>query len=307
MKLSVEIKAAIIAIVIIVTSLWGFNFLKGKNLLKSTNEYYAVFSRIDGIVESGNVLIKGYKVGNITTVDYDHEHSGKFIVRFILEDNIEIPKGTEVMVKTSNLIASAKDLELVLGDSDTIVKPGDTLKSGINPGLSELLDPITNKVDNALLELDSALNAINQLFNKDTRTHLQNSLSSLDATLFSIKEMAKDGGDLNNSIKNLNTISGELASKTTSISNTIDNVEAITDTLKNAELRSTVQYLDSTLIQIHALTAQINSGKGTAGKLVTDSTLYVELAQSMASLDSLLIDMKENPKRYVHFSLFGKN
>ena len=306
MKISVEIKAAIIAISIIVLSIWGFNFLKGKNILKSSNEYYALFSRIDGIVESGNVFIKGFKVGNITKVAYDHENSGKFIVRILLEDDIKIPKGTKVIVKTSNLIASAKDLELVLSDSDIILEPGDTLQTGLNQGLSEFIDPITNKIDNVLYQLDSTLNSVNQVFNKQTQMHLQSALKSLDESIYSVNMLLKDGGHLHESIENFNTISGTLASKSGKMGSAIDNLEALTDSLNSADISGTIHNLDSTITNLNQILVKVNDGNGTAGKLINDSALYVNLAQATTSLDSLLVDLKENPKRYVHVSVFGK-
>lgn len=306
MKISVEIKAAIISICIILAAIWGFNFLKGKNILTGNNEYYASFSRIDGIVESGNVFIKGFKVGNITKVEYDHKKSGKFIVCILLNDDIRIPKGTQVIVKTSNLIASAKDLELLLSESDITLEPGDTLQTGLNPGLLEFIDPITNKIDNVLLGLDSTLNAVNKIFSNETRVHLKNALGSLDTTMYSLKEIAKEGGDLQVTMANLATLSEALADKSDKLGMAIDNLEAITDSLKTANIATTIQDFDSTINTLNQLLTKVNSGGGTAGKLVNDSLLYISLTETIVSLDSLLVDLKENPGKYVHLSVFGK-
>lgn len=307
MKISTELKASVIAIAIIIAAIWGFNFLKGNNILKSSNDYFAVFERIDGIVESGTVYIKGYKAGNITMVEYDHKKSGKFVVRFNLEDGIKVPKETEVKVKTSNLIASAKDLELVFSNATEYLQPGDTLKTGINiSGMSELLDPITNKINSALLELDSTLYSVNDVFNTETRRDLQKSIKSFNQSMEALAKMATEGGVLYESIKNINSISSELEGKSKKIGESIDNFEAISDTLKNAELANTIRNLNTTIKEINVLVTKINDGDGTISKLTNDSVLYTELTKTITNLDSLLIDLRENPDRYVQVSVFGK-
>ncbi|MCG8698753.1 MAG: MlaD family protein [Bacteroidales bacterium] len=305
MKISTELKASVIAISIILAAIWGYSFLKGKNILKANNDYYAVFKRIDGIVESGNVFVKGYKIGNINSVTYDHRGTGNFIVKMNVEDGVKIPAGSKVLVRTSNLIASAKDLELVFKDTNAFLMPGDTLTSGVNPGLSELLDPITNKIDVVLLDLDSTLSHINDVFSTGVKDDLKASLGNLNSITTSLKSDLGPGGDLDKSFKNLRNLTNTLSEKSADIESIIDNVNNITDSLNHANLKTTIQSFDATLKQADKLISQMTEGEGTMNKLLNDSLLYVELTNTIVSLDSLLVDLKENPNRYVHISVFG--
>ena len=134
MQVSKEVKIGAIAIIVLAMSVWGYNFLKGKNILNPTDEYYVVFDRVDGLIESGNVLYQGYKVGNITSLYFDNGGSGKFRVKIILEEHIKIPLNSVVRIKQVNPLASTSDLEIIFGDETRYHHPGDTIASEVTVG-----------------------------------------------------------------------------------------------------------------------------------------------------------------------------
>lgn len=304
-KISREIKTALIAILIIVSSIWGFNFLKGKNIFQHSYEYYARYNRLEGLVESGTVYIKGYKVGNITNINYDYNGSGDFIVKIVLTKDYEIPYGSYVIIKTSNLIASAKDLEIVLGDSSLLHHIGDTLPSLKGEGLSELIDPITSKINMTLQTIDQTLKTLGTILTPEFNQHLQNSIASVDSSLEGIQNQLSQGGDLYTSLDNLEDITSNLKQNNQNISNILSNLSELSDSLNQSNIKETIDHLNKTLLSIAEITDKINNSEGSMGLLVNDSSLYNELAQAVISLDSLLVDLKENPDRYVQVSVFG--
>ncbi len=186
MRISREAKTGLIAIFVFALAIWGYNFLKGKNIIKPTDEYYVVFDRIDGLIESGTVFYKGYKVGNINSIKFDQGKTNKFILKITLEKRIGIPKGSVVKVKSSNPIASAKDLEIVFGNQAGFYQSGDTLRSERSTGLLDFLDPLQAKLGNVLSGLDSLLTGFNQIIGTDTQDTLKRAIADLSQSVTSL-------------------------------------------------------------------------------------------------------------------------
>jgi phospholipid/cholesterol/gamma-HCH transport system substrate-binding protein len=306
MHISKEVKTGLIAIVALALTVWGYNFLKGKNILKSTDEYYVVFERIDGLIESGTVYYKGFKVGNINSIKFDQGRSNKFILKITLEQRIHIPKGSIVKVMSTNPIASASDLEIIFGDQPGFYQSGDTLQSVISTGLMGMLDPLQAKLGNVLSGLDSLLQGLNQVLGPESQESLKGAIADLGTAVNSLKRSLSNGGDLSNSFAHLESVTGNLESKNDEISETLDNLAGITSDLERADLYTTISSLDSTLHSIRGIMAKIDQGEGTLGSLINDSSLYTNLDSTAYHLDALLKDLKENPGRYVQVSVFGK-
>lgn len=305
MRISREVKTGAIAIIVLALAVWGYNFLKGMNILKPTDEYYVLFDRIDGLIESGNVFYKGYKVGNINAIKFDQEHTNRFILKITLEERIKIPKGSYVKV-SSNLIASASDLEIVFSDQSTYYQSGDTLNSKIIPGLMDMLDPLQSKIQTTLDELEKLIAGINQVIGPETQDTLKRAIADLGSSVNSLKGSLANGGELSNSFSNIESITGNLESKNEEISETLDNLNGITSELDSIDLYSTFTSLDSTLISVKNIIAKVNQGEGTMGLLINDSSLYTNLDSTAYHLDVLLKDLREHPGRYVQVSVFGK-
>jgi phospholipid/cholesterol/gamma-HCH transport system substrate-binding protein len=303
--LSSEAKIGLISILVLAITIWGFNFLKGKNIIKPTDEYYVVFDRIDGLIEAGNVMMQGYKVGNITTIKFDHEHSGKFILRFVLEDRVKLANDSYVKVKQINPLAATSDLEIVPGKSKMYYASGDTIKSVVNKGLADILISLQSKVDNILIGIDSTLHSFNEILTPESRAHLKSGIDNLNSSLEALNSSLNDGGNLHKSFDNIQSVTGNLRSNNEEISAILTHLSKASAALDSADLKSTLDKLDKTLASTRDIMLKINSGEGTMGKLVNDSSLYVILDSTASNLNVLIKDLKEHPKRYVHVSVFG--
>jgi phospholipid/cholesterol/gamma-HCH transport system substrate-binding protein len=306
MRLAKEVKIGIIAIIVFVFSIWGFNFLKGKNILEPTNSYYVIFDRADGLIESGNVLMKGYKIGNILSLKYDAENSGKFITKIIVDDDIKIPKGSFVKIKQVNPLASTSDVEIIFSKDNSWFIPGDTIPSKSATGFTDIIVDLQVKVENVLIGIDSMLLSVNKILTPETEDQLRNSIENLHGSLEMLNQSLSVNGSLHNSFDHLESITSNLESKNTKIASTLDHLSNVSSSLDSADLKTTLIRLDSTLFAAREILSKVNNGEGTIGKLVNDSSLYTNLDSTSFYLNQLLVDLDKNPKKYVHFSLFGK-
>lgn len=306
MKLTREVKTGLIAVFVLAFSVWGFNFLKGKNIISPTDSFYVEYSNIEGLIESGAVFYHGFKVGSINSIDFNPERKNPFIVKIVLEKDVKIPLKTQVVAKASNPIAGAKDLQLIIYDTNAYHIPGDTLLPAYDPGMLGMLDPIKEQFEGLTTELNKSLLAVNNILNDDAQKDLQASLNSINKIAYSLSQLLASNGDLAKTIGHLEQVSASIENKKEDIEETVEHMSNITASLDNADLQKTIMTLDSTLMATHEILSKINESEGTMGLLVNDSALYMNLAASTASLDSLFIDLKDHPKKYVHFSLFGK-
>jgi phospholipid/cholesterol/gamma-HCH transport system substrate-binding protein len=306
MRLSKEVKIAVIAIIVLLITIWGYSFLKGKNILKPKQVYYVMFDRVDGLIESGIVSYKGYKVGNIEEIRYDTEKSGKFILRIALEEKIHIPLNSVVKIKSTSPIVASNELELIFSDTTAFHHPGDTLISEPIKGISEILEPLEDKFISAVNGIDSLVSSLNQILTADTRKNIRNSLASLDESLASLKAALGPKGSITGTFNNLESVTTAIESKKPQITSGIDHLANITAALDSANLKRALSDLDSTLGSLHAILTKIDESQGTMGKFINDSALYAHLDSTTSHLNELMIDLKKHPKRYVHFSVFGK-
>jgi phospholipid/cholesterol/gamma-HCH transport system substrate-binding protein len=307
MKLSREVKTALVAILVIVLTIWGYNFLKGKNIIKPTDEYYVVYDDIEGIIESGSVFYKGFKVGNINGIYFDNENPGKnFIVKFVLEQRLKIPLKSKVIATQSNPIVSTKDLKIEFYDTNAYYKPGDTLIAEHDPGIMGFLEPLQNQFDQTIAKLNATLAALDNTLNEETQANIRKSVASVQESLASLRSMLTPGGEISKSVKNIESVTSNIKNNNDKINQSVEHFKNISADLDSADLAKTISKLDSTLTATYLVINKINNSEGSAGLLVNDSALYKNLTLATASLDSLLSDMKEHPKRYVHFSVFGR-
>lgn len=307
MKLSKEFRIGFVTILVLALSVWGYNFLKGKNIIKPTDEYYVKFDRIDGLIESGNVFHKGYKVGNITSIRFDHQNTGDFIVKIVLEERIHIPRQSVVQVKSSSLIASASDLEIVFSNQNAFHSPGDTLLSEAGKGMAEMLEPIRKDFESVLRGVDTLLYKVNQVMNHQMQDDLRETVAGLKGVMAHLDYQLGPNGELRGTLNNFESISGNLADNNESITGTIQHMENISSALDSADLQRSLVALSESLEKMNSILHKVDNGEGSLGLLVNDSSLYVNLDSTAYHLDKLLIDLQEHPKRYVHFSLFGKS
>ena len=309
-KISNEVKVGATALLTIVVFVWLFNFLKGKDFLKSTAIYYTVYDKVGGLAESSPVEINGYKVGVVRSLDFIDPVSGRLLVIFSVKKGFKLPKNTVAEIVPVSLLGGMK-VQFVYGKGPGTYSDGDTIPGRLAESLMDKIDteilPLKEKIANLIVVLDSVIKSVDDVMNPEfkknfsgTFAHLNSTTASLDKVLGSKeKELASIIGNINKFTKMLSDNSGKL-------NKTFSNLEKISDTLAVADLSGSVSNLKKSLEKASLLVDNLNKGKGSAGQFLTNDSLYTNLSGSLESLNLLLKDMKANPKRYVHFSLFGK-
>ena len=309
-KISNEVKVGAVALLTILVFIWLYNFLKGKEYFKSTNYYYSVYNKIGGLAESSPVEVNGYKVGVVQSIDFVDATSGKLLVVFSVNKDFKLPVNTVAEIVPVSLLGGMK-VQFVYGDGpgfyhedDTI--PGRLAESIVDKVETELL-PVKEKISNLIVVLDSVIKSVDELMNEDFRKNLGGTVANLNSATGTLnKIMVSKEKDLKATIENLNKFSDMLARNSDKMGNTFTNLERISDTLAAADIYTSVMNLKSSLEKASTMMDNMNKGKGSAGQFLTNDSIYTNLNNSLASLNELLTDMKANPKRYVHFSVFGK-
>jgi phospholipid/cholesterol/gamma-HCH transport system substrate-binding protein len=309
-KISNEVKVGATALVTILVFIWLYSFLKGKDLFSSTNSYYAVYDQINGLAESSPVEINGYKAGVVQSIVFLNDGTGRLVVKMSVKKGFSLPEKTVATVTTASVLAGMK-VKMVFGNGPGIYKNGDTipgvLEEGILTKLGSELGPVKDKVINMIGVLDSVLTSINNLINPELSKNLNGSMANLNHFTKNLDDvLASREAELKSMLADLSRFSRMLSDNSGKLGSTLNNLQTITDTLAAADLYKTVTNLKLTLEKTSQLMDGVNKGKGTAGQIFTNDSLYKNLNSGIASLDSLLKDVKANPKRYVHFSLFGK-
>ena len=302
MKFRKEAKIALIVTFIMFLFLWGYNFLKGRNLFSAYNYYQAYFERVDGLQISNAVTINGYVVGVVSDIQFASEKLNRLVVEIGVKKSFNIPDNS-VMMLQSDLLGS-KSVVLLLGKSETMVQNGGFLRDSIAPDLitsiTDKLLPIAGKADTLMLSMDSLLQALNHTFDDDLQKNIQSIVANVEQLVSG--ERRKIAAILSN----FESVSGNLKQNNDDISKLIANLNTFSETLAASEVKNTVENANRSLQQLNSLLTGINAGEGTIGQFARNDSVYLYLQKSLSDLDKLLIDLRENPKDYVHFSLFGR-
>ncbi|MCT4602136.1 MAG: MlaD family protein [Marinifilum sp.] len=314
MKISKDAIIGLVVIGAIVILIWGVNFLKGFNMLSSEQTFCAKYERVDGLKNSSPVTLRGYKIGQIKSIRFSPK-ADNLIVEFSISDEFQLPDNTEARIVSSDIMGT-KEIKLIPGNSTKTLVTGDTLIGSIEGDLKEQVSmqmlPLKRKAENLMSSVDSVLSVIQYIFNKDTRENLTRSFSSIEQTF---QKLENTSGTLDtivtgqkthmeNIISNVDSITANLKDNNKNITNILTNFSSLSDSLKAVEIAETINNAKSTLKQTHEILEKINAGEGSMGMLVNNDTLYMNLEAASNSLTNLLIDLKNNPKKYMHFSLF---
>lgn len=303
MKLTNEVKTGILAIGAILLLIFGYNFLKGTNLFSTKRIFYVQYQNVEGLTRSAPVTVSGYTVGKVEDIQFSTER-GWLIVKFSLEDDFEFSKNSVAKIYSAGLIGGKSLAILPDYDPSIIAKSGDTLKGEIEDSMlatvTKALGPLEQKVNNTLQTVDSLLHDINDIVDEPTRNNIKEVISNLNRALSSftgVSEnleviLAKNTDKLDRTFTNLDT--------------TVENLSVLSDSLAQLDTGKLARDIQSIIDQANNLMTDLNSGKGTAGKLLHDDQIYENLEGATRQLEQLLQDIKLNPKRYVHFSIFGK-
>lgn len=295
-KFSKEIQIALVAIVGIVVLYFGLQFLKGLTIFSTDNHYYAKFDDISGLSASSPVYANGYRVGVVERIIYDYENHGDIVAVLGIDNKLQMPKGSYAEI-ASDLLGNIK-LEVKFGpDFKDMMAVGDTLSGGIQQGALGKAANLVPHLERMMPKIDSILANINLLLSDPS---LRNSLQHLDQITYDFTKTSKELSVLSASLNR------QVPHMLTSADGVLANVDTLTQSLNALDLAMTMAKVDATLNNVQELTAKLNSNEGSVGLLMRDPGLYNNLNASMAHLDSLMIDLKANPSRYVHFSLWGK-
>ena len=306
MKLSRELKIGIVAIIAIAFLIWGVNFLKGINIFKSSDDYYSKYDNIDGLIESGIVYLRGYKIGNVSEISFDSKGKGEIIVKYSIKENINIPKNSIFEIYNSSLVSGIKDIRLLLAINDTIYHSGDTVPGRLDNGFASIINPVKEQMELTVTKIDTVLTSIAMLLNEKNLAEFQKTLEHVDNITGSLDKSLGSGGSLNQSFNNLASITNNLKKSNAELKNILTNFSNVSDSLAKSKIKSTIENANSTLASTSQILDRVEKGEGTLGQLVNNDSLYNNLRDVSASLDLLLKDLREHPKKYVHFSLFGK-
>ncbi len=317
MKLSKEVKVGIFAFAGIVIFILGFNFMMGFNFLKTYSRYYVVYNNTNGIIKSTQVLINGFKIGQVEEVDLlNPGDASKILVTIAVDGSIKMPKGTTAQISSTDLLGT-KALQLRLGTGSTILQPRDTLDASVEEGLAEtinnLVSPLKEKSEQVLATLDRVLQSMNSIFDSTGTAKLSNGVDDLTGTLHHVRNITmrldnltqNQEGRLNNMFAHTESILLNLKNNNEVLTHSLKNVAKITDSIAASDLKQTISNLNTSLASLHIMLDKVNRGEGTLGQLANNDELYKNLSSSSKELSLLLADMQKYPGRYVTVSVFG--
>jgi phospholipid/cholesterol/gamma-HCH transport system substrate-binding protein len=306
LKISKEFKTGIVAIVVIGLFIWGYNYMKGLNLFDGPMKtYFTEYNNVQGLNTASVVTINGVEVGKVVGINFntDPKKKGQLIVEFSVENDFEFSVNSVAKIYSASLMGG-KSLAVVPSYEGRTAVPGDMLsgeiESDIFSSVTEKLNPLQAKVENVIVSADSLMVGLNDILNPTTRANLKASFEGLLETIDNFKSASQEMDAL---IKNNDE----------KLSRTLDNAEELSenlvqlsDSLISADIAMTVKTLETTLDNFNTILEQVKSGEGSLGKLLNDEGMYTNLTNASKELEELLREMKLHPKRFVHFSLFGK-
>ena len=296
MKLTKEIKIALVAIVGILILYFGINFLKGMNLFSTNNTYFITFDDIQGLGASTPIYADGYKVGTVDGLEYDYKENGPIKVKVDIIKDLRIPQGSKAEI-VKDLMGNLQVNLLLANNPRERVEPGGIIPGAVNGGMMDKAASLVPVVEKMLPKLDSILTSVNALLADP----------ALAASLHNVETITSN---LTVSTRELNTLMAGLNKQVPGMigkaNGVLDNTNRLTANLASLDVQGTLNRVNQTLESAHQFTEKLNSNQGSLGLLMNDTKLYDNLTSTMGHADSLVIDLKAHPKRYVHFSVFGR-
>ncbi|MEY4834204.1 MAG: hypothetical protein RI980_319 [Bacteroidota bacterium] len=303
MKITKEIKVAVLVILSIVLFYWGFAFLKGKNLFDTSTKLYAVYDNVAGLVEAAPVTLNGLIIGKVNTIEMLPD--GKMKVELVItNEQIQIAKSSEAQIMDSGLIGG-REIAIINNFSDTnYSQSGDILKTsnklGLTAELAYQIGPVKDKVEVLLENANKLIENLNATLDVSTQQKLKASIASLEKTMSEFSQISKNANEI------LSENKSKLNTTLSNFEKTSGNLNSMTTSLEKANLGATVKKLEATLTNVNGIVSNLEQGKGSMGKLLNDDAMYTNLTKTSKELELLLQDLRLNPTRYVNVSVFGK-
>ena len=316
MKISNETKVGALTAIAITLLILGFNFLKGKTILKTGNYVYAKYADTKGIMISNPVYINGFQVGAVFDIENADQNLSAIVVSIKLKDKYNIPVNSVASIKENPL--GPASITIALGDVKEYLKTGDTLLTASNAGLiGNLIDklgPVGDQIKTTVHSLDSVLRNINTIFDPNTKNNLQQVIANINKTTASLvissasiqAMLNAQSGALAQSINHVASFTKNLSDNNEKVTHMLTNVEQTTANLSKADINGTLEKLKTAIANLNSILVKAGSQEGSLGKLLNDKTLYNNLTNTVRSANILMDDLRVHPKRYVNISVFGK-
>lgn len=310
MKIKNETKVGILAAFAIALLIIGYNFLKGNSIFSNETTLFARYSRVDGLTVSKPILINGYQIGRVAKLQL--EPGGTILATLNINSKYEIPENSIARLEGTDLLGS-KAIVMSLGNSKKMAEDGFILNGNVEKGLMEQVQPIQKKAELIIGKMDSILSSVNSILNPNFQKNVDKSFNSIAGTLASLETTSKKVDGLVGSesiriqsiLKNVEGITANLNNNNQKITDILANINTVTDKFAAANFKETLDNANNAIADLQSVISGIKNGKGSLGLLLTDDKMYQNLNNASKNLDELMIDLKANPKRYVHFSVFG--
>jgi len=312
-----EFKIGFFVVTICLVVFWGINFLKGKDIFSRKTDFYAVYNQVNGLASNSPVYVSGLKVGQVNDIYFLPDGSGNIIVKFSVNTNIKIPKNSTASIFNADIMGS-KAIEINFSVNKQLAEDGDTLNSITQESIQEQvyvkLRPLVVKTENILQSVDTILTSLQKVLNNQTQDNLIKSFDGIRNTINNLEQatglidtlLIDNKSQISSILNNFNSISGNIKNNNTQLSNIIKNFSAISDSIAMSNFTNTINNANKTLADLSSIINKVKKGEGSAGLLLNNDSLYLNLQKSSDNLDLLIEDIREHPKRYIHFSVFGR-
>jgi phospholipid/cholesterol/gamma-HCH transport system substrate-binding protein len=307
MKFSIEVKVGLIGIATLVVLIWGINYLKGRNILSSSYTLYAFYEDSGGLEDSAPVVMNGFKIGYVEDIQLIPQAPKPVKVTLHIEKAYPIARGSSAVLFSADLLGG-KAIRLDVSKEDQVLQSQDTIpaliESDFLSALSDKAGPALEQIEQLSSSLDSVALSLNMLLSSDAS---RQSLENLEDISAALKYSLEPGGSLNNSFKHLESFTAMMEEQEDELASMSSHLNSVSEDLDSARIDLLSLELRKTTEEFRLLLAKMNSGEGSLGRLIYSDSLYTYLGNLVSNLDSLVVDLNENPKKYVHFSLFGKS
>lgn len=311
MQIRKEVKIGLLVIVALGFLFWGYNFLRGSNIFNSGNTFYGIYPSVEGVNEGGPVFYRGYKVGSIYDISLSEEEPGAFKVTFGVQRALPVAVDAVAQIYSTDILGS-KAIQILPGKDSEVLVSGSRIRSGVASDLKEQVTdeiiPLKEKAELLMARLDTVLAGVSVLFTEENKAGLEQavkdfnaSMSHLQHTTGSINQALAEGGSINRSLTNLEGFTEVLQQQGANVGTSLENLAAFSDELGQLPLGDIGHKADSLL-------SALNEGEGSLGQLLRDETLYLNMNDAVANMDRLMVDIRQNPSRYLSFSAinFGR-
>ncbi len=309
------IRLGILIIVSSVLLIWGLSYLKGNDIFKRNNEYHIIYDSVDGLTQSNEVILSGYKVGQVSNIQFLPDHSGRLAVSIIVDSSVKIPLKSVAQIISSDIMGS-RSIRLVFSEFQEFHNDNDTLQGAVEADLKEQVSmqvlPLKNKAEELLSTLDSAITGLAFVFDENAQRNFSESFENINRTVAHIERTTADlqelvsleKSNIRSIIENLEGITSSINQNTPQLDNTLKNLSNLSDSLAQIQITPLMTNLTSISEHLNSVLAKLETNDNTMGNLLNDDQLYYSLDQLTDNLSQLMSDIRVNPERYLNFSAF---